>query len=69
MKLNLPVKPYNNLFEKMNNDNSFVKTFRKKLDILIVTLEQASTSRNEREACLLLRKVLGDDFPLLLKIG
>lgn len=65
IKLNLSVKPYNNLFDKMNTDVNFVNNFRRQLDILILTLEQASTSRNEIAACLLLRKVFGKDFPVL----
>ncbi|BAQ67021.1 nucleotidyltransferase [Geminocystis sp. NIES-3709] len=57
----LPVQPYNDLFEKMTDDQ--MKSFKNKLITLKNTLITASNEYDSSDACLKLQKVFGPDFP------
>ena len=61
ISVKLPVAPYNNLFEKMT-DNQML-TFKQKLETLKTALENASADVLISTACTRLVKVFGDDFP------
>lgn len=57
----LPVKPYNNLFEKMT-DNQMLN-FKTKLISLKTIIESASSDYQASTACARLIKAFGSDFP------
>jgi hypothetical protein len=58
----LPVPPYNDLFEKMTDDQC--QTFKEKLERLKKSLVDAEAETDPHEACKILRKEFGDDFPV-----
>jgi len=60
---NLPVRPYKNVYYKMTNKqmDSFYHAAKDFLD----ALEAAKDSDSDHEASKILRKVFGDDFPLV----
>ena len=58
----LPVKPGNDLFEKMTNKQ--MDLFYKKICSLASVLEEVKNCSNRKEACTKLAKVFGDDFPV-----
>lgn len=58
----LPVEPRNDLFERMTNRQ--MQDFRSKLEKLLDALNEAEDEVDPHEACELLRKVFGDDFPV-----
>jgi hypothetical protein len=58
----LPVPPYNDLFEKMSDDQC--KTFKEKLNSLKSALESAESEPDPHVACKTLKKQFGDDFPV-----
>jgi hypothetical protein len=60
--VHLPVPPYNDLFEKMTDLQC--KEFKKKLEDLIEALEEAEKETDSYEACKILRKKFGEDFPV-----
>lgn len=62
ISVSLPVKPYNNLFEKMTDKQ--MTTFRSRLESLKKALETATVEVDPHEACKILAKELGDDFPI-----
>ena len=62
IEVKLPVPPYNNLFEKMTDEQC--KTFKEKLEKLKEVLEDAYKETDPHEACKKLRKEFGDDFPV-----
>lgn len=57
----LPVKPHNDLFGKMTNQQ--MERFIKKLNELLQSLKEAQTEADETKAALVLAEVFGDDFP------
>ncbi|MCU0440452.1 MAG: hypothetical protein MUC49_21375 [Raineya sp.] len=57
----LPVKPYNNLFEKMSNNQML--NFKQKLETLKKTLELAMQEMQITKACMHLQGVFGSNFP------
>ncbi|RCJ20244.1 hypothetical protein A6S26_05845 [Nostoc sp. ATCC 43529] len=59
--VNLPVKPYNNLFAKMSNNQ--MGSMKTKLITLRDTLLSASNEYYLSNACTKLQKVFGTDFP------
>lgn len=62
ISVELPVKPYNNLFEKMSEKQML--NFKQKLDTLKTTLENATNETQTTRACMRLRGVFGGDFPI-----
>lgn len=62
IKVNLPVPPYNDLFEKMTNDQC--TAFKEKLENLKECLDEAYNESDPHEACKILRKEFGEDFPV-----
>lgn len=62
IEVKLPVPPYNDLFEKMTDDQC--KTFKEKLQKLKETLVAAQSEPDPHEACKILKKEFGDDFPV-----
>lgn len=61
ISVQLPVRPYNDLFEKMT-PNQMLK-FKQKLEALKTTLENATSDTQVTKACMRLRSVFGGDFP------
>jgi hypothetical protein len=61
ISVNLPVQPYNNLFEKMTHNQS--RKFKEKLVALRGALTFAANESDVYKACQKLQKVFGDDFP------
>lgn len=61
ISVKLPVKPYNDLFEKMS-DNQMLN-FKTKLQSFKTTLETASNDTLISTACTRLIKIFGSDFP------
>lgn len=57
----LPVKPYNNLFARMTNNQT--KDFQERLSELKQTLDFADKEKNTEEACYALWQQFGNDFP------
>lgn len=62
IEVKLPVPPYNDLFEKMSDEQC--KVFKGKLENLKEVLEEAYAEADPHEACKILRKEFGDDFPI-----
>lgn len=62
IEVQLPVPPYNDLFEKMSDDQC--KNFKEKLQRLKKNLEAARAETDPHEACKILKKEFGDDFPV-----
>lgn len=60
----LPVLPYNDLFEKMKRSPNQTKTLKDKLIRLKESFEKAGNETDPVESCKILRKELGDDFPI-----
>jgi hypothetical protein len=60
--VNLPVVPYNDVFEKMSNKQMDV--LKEKLGKLLETLKEAASEPDPVETCKRFRKVFGDDFPI-----
>lgn len=61
IKVALPVRPYNNLFEKMSNKQ--LMNFKTKLNELKTTLEIALEEKQKTKACMRLRSIFGGSFP------
>ncbi len=61
ISVNLPVQPYNDLFEKMTHIQS--RKFKEKLVALSGALTFAANESGVCKACRKLQKVFGDDFP------
>lgn len=64
-QVSLPVEPFNNLFEKMSNNQQ--RTFKEKLEALESALQNAINEPDPYEASKVLRKQFGDDFPEIEK--
>ena len=62
IEVKLPVPPYNDLCEKMTDDQC--KTFKERLQKLKQVLEDAYEETDPHEACKMLKKEFGDDFPI-----
>lgn len=62
IKVNLPVPPYNDLFEKMSDQQC--KNLKEKLEKLKEALNEAEAETDPYEACKTLRKQFGNDFPV-----
>lgn len=58
----LPVQPYNDLFEKMTN--SQMDSFKERMERLRDVLQEALKEADPVEACKMLQKQFGDDFPV-----
>lgn len=65
IEVKLPVPPYNDLFEKMTDDQC--KAFKEKLQKLKEALVAAQNEADPHEACKILKKEFGDDFPVPAK--
>jgi len=63
ISVKLPVEPYNDLFEKMTNNQ--MELMKQKLTILQNVLNIASQEYNSCNACTTLKQVFGKDFPSL----
>ena len=62
LKSDLPVQPYNDLFQKMSDEQ--MTEFKEKLERLRDALIAAHDETDPREACIILRRQFGDDFPV-----
>jgi hypothetical protein len=62
LTVNLPVEPWNDLFERMTNAQ--MADFETKLQTLLAALEAATRAVDPVEACVALRGVFGKDFPV-----
>lgn len=62
LNVQLPVQPYNDLFEKMTDLQ--MTSFKEKLEILLNALTEARNETDPRESCKILAKQFGDDFPI-----
>ncbi|TKK66368.1 nucleotidyltransferase [Ilyomonas limi] len=62
IRVSLPVPPGNDLFIKMTDQQC--KTFKEKLESLKDSLIAAEKEADPHEACEILRKQFGDDFPV-----
>lgn len=58
----LPVSPYCDLFEKMTHNQ--MADFQDKLEILLEAIGEAQQKADPVEACKILQKQFGDDFPV-----
>lgn len=65
ISVQLPVEPYNDLFEKMSTKQC--EKFKEKIETLESALEDANNEPDPHEASKTIRKILGDDFPLVEK--
>lgn len=62
LNVQLPVQPYNDLFEKMTNLQML--NFKQKLKSLRTVLDEATQETDPVKACKKLQKQFGDDFPV-----
>ncbi|HJY82213.1 MAG TPA: hypothetical protein VKK81_14160 [Candidatus Binatia bacterium] len=62
LKVELSIAPYSDLFEKMTNKQ--IADFKAKLEKLLKALEEAKAEADPVEACKILRRQFGDDFPV-----
>lgn len=60
----LPVLPYNDLFEKMKKNQNQTKILKGKLVNLNDSLDEAEKETDPVEACKILQKEFGEDFPV-----
>ncbi len=60
--VNLPVSPYCDLFERMSDTQ--MKDFKERLEALRNALNEAESQPDTHEACKILQKQFGDDFPV-----
>lgn len=60
--VNLPVAPYCDLFERMTDTQ--MKDFKGQLEALRNALNEAESQPDTHEACKILNKQFGDDFPV-----
>ncbi len=61
ISINLPVDPYNNLFEKMTDKQ--LDSFYNKVDTLVTKLDEVKGKDKRSDACAVLIKIFGEDFP------
>lgn len=62
ISVSLPVEPYNNLFEKMTGVQT--EEFYQKIDKLISDLGEVKSKDKRSEACTILIRLFGENFPL-----
>jgi len=62
LNMQLPVKPYNDLFDKMTDIQ--MTNFKEKLEKLHVAMVVAQEETDPHEACKILAEQFGDDFPI-----
>jgi hypothetical protein len=62
ISVTLPVPPYNNLFAKMTDAQC--KDFKERLKTLLENLNKAEKESDPHEACKILKKEFGRDFPV-----
>ena len=62
LTIDLPVEPYTDLNDKMTETH--MQTFKEKLEELRDALRNADNEDLENEACKLLQKQFGDEFPV-----
>lgn len=62
LTVKLPVSPYCDLFEKMTDNQ--MADFQEKLEILLEAIEEVQQKADPVEACKILQKQFGDDFPI-----
>lgn len=60
--LNLPVEPYNNLFDKMTDKQ--MEEFYQKIDKMLGKLNEVKSKVKRSEACTILAELFGEDFPI-----
>lgn len=60
----LPVLPYNDLFEKMKKNQNQTKILKKKLKNIKDSFDEAERETDPVEACKILQKEFGEDFPV-----
>ncbi len=65
ISVELPVLPYNNLFVKMTDNQC--KDFKERLQNLLANLKKAKDESDPHEACKILKREFGDDFPVPAK--
>ncbi|GAX38906.1 cyclic GMP-AMP synthase DncV-like nucleotidyltransferase [Nodularia sp. NIES-3585] len=58
----LPISPHNDLFEKMTDNQ--MADFQEKLKFLLEVIKEAQQKADPVEACKILHKQFGDDFPI-----
>lgn len=62
ISVELPVPPRNDLFAKMTDNQC--KDFKSRLETLLENLKKAQSEPDPHEACKILRREFGDDFPV-----
>ena len=62
MRVQLPIIPYDDLFEKMSDGQ--MQTFKSRLEAFRDALRQVEQTVAPLTACQLLQEVFGDDFPM-----
>jgi hypothetical protein len=62
LHINLPTEPFNDLFEKMTDNQ--MSEFKAKLEDLKTALCKAQNEVDTHKACIILKGVFGDDFPV-----
>lgn len=62
IEVQLPVEPYKDVYYKMTAKQK--NNFYDKVDALLEALESAFNKDSDHEACKILRKIFGNDFPL-----
>lgn len=63
IKVELPVTPYNNLFERINNNRVYITGFQKLLTELATALREAENHSNPAISISKLRGIFGGRFP------
>ena len=66
LTVNLPVAPYSDLFERMSDKQ--MTSFKTSLEALRDGLNEAEQQPDTHEACKILRKQFGEDFPVPEKV-
>ena len=64
LDVQLPVKPHNKLFEKLQRSENNTRNYKEKLEELYKALGDAYNEPDPHEAAKILEKVLGPDFPI-----
>lgn len=62
LRADLPVQPYNDLFQKMSDIQ--MTNFKERLEKLRDAMTEARDETDPREACIILRRQFGGDFPV-----
>jgi hypothetical protein len=67
LKVELPVSPHCDLFEKMTNNQMLL--FRDRLSSLLDAIEEAKQKVDPADACKILHEQFGDDFPVPSRVN